>query len=96
MLLSFVLLAACQTGPPVQEMSDARMAIAVAKEAGAEQHAAAQLKTAEEYLEKAEQRLTEKAYSQARRDALHAKQSAMEALASVEDPDAESAEGADE
>ena len=96
MLALFVLLAACQTGPPVQEMSDARMAIAVAKEAGAEQHAAEQLKTAEEYLEKAEQRLSEKAYSQARRDALHAKQSAMEALSLVEGPEADSAEGADE
>ena len=46
---------ACETAPPVQEMSDARQAIAVAREAGAEAHAAAELIEAEKYLESAEQ-----------------------------------------
>ena len=83
------LLVACQSGPPVQEMSDARMAIAVAREAGAEESAPGQLHTAEEYLSRAEQLLTEKAYSQARRDALHAKQSAMDALSMVDAPESD-------
>jgi uncharacterized protein DUF4398 len=85
MLASFALLVACQSGPPVQEMSDARMAIAAAREAGAEQHAADQLQTAEEYLGRAEQRLNEKAYSQARRDANFAHRSAMDALSKLTD-----------
>lgn len=84
LLASLVLIAACQTGPPVQEMSDARMAISVAKDAGAEQHAPDQLQAAEDYLEKAEEYLTEKSYSQARRVALDAKKSAMNALSMTE------------
>ena len=83
MLLLFM--AACQSGPPVQEMSDARQAIAAAKEAGADKLAADELQTAEEYLEKAEKRLNEKAYSQARRDAQHAKRSALDALSIADD-----------
>ena len=86
LLVSLGLLAACQSAP-VQEMSDARMAIAVAKDAGADKHAADQLQTAEDYLDQAEQHLTEKEYSQARRDALHAKRSAMDALLMSEEPE---------
>ena len=63
------------------------MAIAVAKDAGADKYAADQLQTAEEYLDQAEQHLTENEYSQARRDALHAKQSAMDALLMAEEPE---------
>ena len=81
------MVAACQTAPPVQEMSDARMAIAVAKEAGAEQQAAEELKAAEDYLELAEKSLAEKAYSQARHNALNAKSSAISALTIAEKPD---------
>lgn len=81
------LLAACQSTPPVQEMSDARQAIAVAKDAGAELHAAEQLHAAERYLGRAEQRLSEKAYTEARHDALQAKRSALDALAIAEQPD---------
>ena len=83
MLLLFM--AACQSGPPVQEMSDARQAIAAAKEAGADKLAANELQTAEEYLEKAEKRLNEKAYAQARRDAQSAKRSALDALSIADD-----------
>ncbi|MDX1481958.1 MAG: DUF4398 domain-containing protein [Woeseiaceae bacterium] len=78
------LLAACQTAPPVQEMSDARQAIAVAKEAGAEQTATSQLQEAEAYLDSARQNLTDKRYAQARRDAVSAKLRALEALAVAE------------
>ena len=63
------------------------MAIAVARDAGADKYAADQLQTAEEYLDQAEQHLTEKEYSQARRDALHAKQNAMDALLIAEEPE---------
>jgi len=73
-------LAACETAPPVQEMSDARQAIAVAKEAGAEDLAAFHLKAAENYLASAEQKLGERAYNQARRDAKQAKMKALDAL----------------
>jgi hypothetical protein len=76
--------AACETAPPVQEMSDARQAIAVAKEAGAADRAAIHLKAAENYLESAEQALTERNYTEARRDAKHAKMKALDALKASE------------
>ena len=75
-----LVLAACQTSPPVQEMSDARQAIAVARDAGAEELAAEQLQQAIAYLESAEQKISERKYNQAKRDALDAKESALNAL----------------
>jgi hypothetical protein len=80
-LLSFT---ACETAPPVQEMSDARQAIAVAKEAGAAERAAFHLKAAEDYLESAERALNDHAYSEARRDAKQAKMKALDALKATE------------
>lgn len=77
-------IAGCQTAPPVQEMSDARQAIAVAKEAGAAQKAAFHLKAAEDYLASAEQRLLDHQYSQARYDAKQAKMKALDALKASE------------
>jgi hypothetical protein len=71
---------ACETAPPVQEMSDARQAIAVAREAGAADLAAVELKAAEEFLQSAERKLNERNYPQARRDALHAKTKALSAI----------------
>jgi len=85
-LAMLVLTAACSSGPPVQEMSDARQAIAVARQAGAEDHAAEQLRAAEAYLDSAQQKLSERAYAQARRDALQAKLKALDALAITENP----------
>ena len=76
---------ACETAPPVQEMSDARQAIAVAKEAGAAEHAAFHLKAAEDYLASAEAKLGERAYNQARRDAKQAKMKALDALKASEE-----------
>jgi hypothetical protein len=73
-------LAACETSPPVQEMSDARQAIAVAKEAGAADLAAFHLKAAERYLKSAEENLGQHAFVQARRDANQAKMKALDAL----------------
>ena len=80
LLVAFCGLAACETAPPVQEMSDARQAIAVAREAGAAELAAFHLKAAENYLASAEEKLSERAYGQARRDAKQAKMKALDAL----------------
>jgi hypothetical protein len=83
------LLAGCQTAP-VQEMSDARQAISVARDAGAEDFAADDLKMAVDSLESAERFLSRREYENARRDALQAKENALTALsrsaASRQDP----------
>jgi hypothetical protein len=76
-------LAGCATAPPVQEMSDARQAIAAAKEAGAAQLAVDQLGQAEVLLQDAEEFLvvgTSNAYWQAKKAAVGAKEMAFEAL----------------
>ena len=77
-------IAGCVSGPPVQEMSDARQAIAVAKEAGAEELAAAELGEAEAYRISAQSKVSDHSYSPARRDALLAKEKALDALARAE------------
>lgn len=78
--LALALLAsACETAPPVQEMSDARQAIAVAREAGAEAFAAEELFEAETYLQDAEQKLSVEEFAEARRAALQAKSKAVAA-----------------
>jgi hypothetical protein len=88
LLIATLLIAAgCGTSPPVQEMSDARQAIAAAKDAGAEQSAAEDLRVAEAFLDSAQRKLSERAYAQARRDALQAKSKALTALAIAEGPD---------
>jgi len=86
---TLLLASACETAPPVQEMSDARQAIAVAREAGAEAHAAAELLEAEQYLHSAEQELNAQNYAEARRDALQAKSKALAArkLSEINQPD---------
>ncbi len=84
LLSALLYLGACETAPPVQEMSDARQAIAVAREAGAEERAAFHLKAAVDYLESAQLALNERAYSEARRDAKQAKMKALDALKASE------------
>jgi len=76
--------AGCVTGPPVQEMSDARQAIAVAKKAGAAEYAAAELSAAMAYLESAQEKLSVRHYKSARHDATLAKDSALDALTRAE------------
>jgi hypothetical protein len=83
-LLLFLI--SCGSGPPVQEMSDARQAIAVAREAGAEERAAQQLRDAEALLDRAQQKLSDRAYDEARQNALQAKLKALDALARTEKP----------
>ena len=65
---------------PVQEMSDARLAISAAKEAGAEEHAAADLGAAMHLLHSAEENLKSQDYAIARQDAVAAKIKALQAL----------------
>jgi len=80
LLAAALLLVGCETAPPVQEMSDARQAIAVAREAGAEEFATIHLKAAEFYLKSAEEKLVNHQFSQARSDAKQAKVKALDAL----------------
>ncbi len=77
-------LSACETAPPVQEMSDARQAIAVAREAGATDLAAVELLEAERYLERAEQSLSRREYHDAREAATEARERARNALRMTE------------
>lgn len=89
LLLLLLFLASCGSGPPVQEMSDARQAIAVAREAGAEERASVQLRDAEALLNSAQQKLSERSYAQARQDAVRAKLKALDALAITSNPQPE-------
>jgi hypothetical protein len=73
-------MAACVTSPPVQEMSDARQAIAAAVDADAERLAPETLREARAYLGEAERQLHEEAYGPARLNAVRAKDSAVAAL----------------
>jgi hypothetical protein len=80
-VLAFV--ASCATAPPVQEMSDARQAIAAAKEAGAEDLAFDQLNQAEVQLMRAEKYLETGGsgnYWNAQQAAINAKKIAFDAL----------------
>ncbi len=73
-------LAACATSPPVQEMSDARQAIAAAEEARAADFARERLDDARRFLETAEQQLRDEQYGAARLNAIRARNRAVEAL----------------
>jgi hypothetical protein len=79
-----VVLCGCETGPPVQEMSDARQAIAVARQAGAAQFSPDEFRAAESFLDSAQRKLAEHAYAQARSDAVEAKNRAIAALENTE------------
>jgi len=70
-------------GAPVQEMSDARQAIAAARVAGAAERAPADLGAAQAALERAEQHLQAQEYTRARSAALEAKRHASAALATA-------------
>ena len=79
-LAATLTIAACATSPPVQEMSDAREAIAAAEEASAGELAPGPLSDARRFLETAEQLLRDQAYGAARINAIRAKNRAMQAL----------------
>ena len=73
-------LAGCATSPPIQEMSDARQAIAAAEQARAGELAPQTLSEARRYLTQAEERIREGNYGIARSDAIRAKTRAIYAL----------------
>jgi hypothetical protein len=75
---SVVLLSACATAP-VQEMSNARQSVQVAREVGAGEYAVYNLQTANEYLARAERELELRYFSRARHDAIVAKSEARKA-----------------
>lgn len=75
-------LAGC-AGLPAQEMSDARQAIRVARDAGAQRVAPATLEDAQARLQRAEVALRAGEYREARREASEAAGRAREALAAT-------------
>ncbi len=82
-LVGFACLAGCG-GAPVQEMSDARQAIAAARVAGASERAPADLDAAQAAIARAESHLQAQEYTRARIAALEAKHRASIALANSE------------
>ena len=79
-ILLTLTIASCAAGPPVQEMSDARQAIAAAVESNAETLAPEQLGEALRLLEEAESQLRDGTYVLARGNAVRARSRAVEAL----------------
>ena len=73
-------LAGCASGPPVQEMSDARQAIAAARTAGATEATSPDLYAAQAAIARAETHLQAQEYVRARYAALQAKRHAEVAL----------------
>lgn len=70
----------CVTAPPVQEMSDARQAIAAAEQANAARYAPVPLGDARRFIAEAEQQIRSESYGLARNNALRAKNRAVQAL----------------
>ncbi len=83
-ILSAAVLLGCG-GAPVQEMSDARQAIAAARTAGATTHSQ-ELSAAQSALARAEAHLQAQEYARARVAALQAKRYATAALAAAQHP----------
>lgn len=82
-----IVLAGCVTAPPVQEMSDARQAIAAAEQADAGRVAGDTLAAAHRFLAEAERQIQEEAYGPARMNAVRAKNRAALALRSTQSRD---------
>lgn len=83
LVVAALALAAC-SGAPVQEMSNARQAIRAARDAGAERSAPQKLNEAEALLNRAEDSLERRAYREARRNAIAARDKAAEALGAAQ------------
>ena len=79
LLFVSIAVAACTT-PPVQEMSDARQAIAAAEQANAGKVAPESLNDARRFLADAERQIQQEAYGPARMNAVRAKNRATQAL----------------
>jgi hypothetical protein len=85
-VVAALLLSAC-AGAPVQEMSDARQAVAVAEQTLAGKPDSADLVSARQYLQAAQVALDAGDYSTARTDAQLARQLALRALGISQTPD---------
>lgn len=83
-MLFFTVNGCASGGPPVQEMSDARQAIEAARDAGAEDLASGEFASARARLVSAETHLKQRSFGAARRDALAARDLAVEARAAAE------------
>lgn len=80
-LVALLLVSGCvRTAPPVQEMSDARQAVAAAREAGADRLAPQAFRRAVSLLGNAEKTLERRRYKQARDQALASRRLAIEAM----------------
>jgi hypothetical protein len=79
------LLVGCVATPPIQEMSDARQAIAAAEEAGADRFAPDEIGEARRFLQQAETDIEGEAFGLARTNALRAQDRAMRALIRSQD-----------
>ena len=79
-ILLTLMIASCAAGPPVQEMSDARQAIAAAEESDAATLAPDELDEARRLLEQAETQLRARYYVLAQDSAIRARNRAVEAL----------------
>ncbi len=77
---SMMLAVAACASAPVQDMSNARQAIAAAQQAGAEHMAANEMAEARQLLKKAQTELDNGDYSSARQDAIRARSAAEKAL----------------
>jgi len=75
-----IVLAGCVLAPPVQEMSDARQAIAAAEAAAADRWARDEISEARRLIAEAEQDIAVEAYGPARSNALRAQDRAVRAL----------------
>jgi hypothetical protein len=87
-LVGVVCLLGCRTGPPVQEMSDARQAIVAAAAAGATAGSSPEYDAAQLAIARAESHLQAQEYARARLAALQAKHHAAAALAGAQHAEA--------
>jgi outer membrane murein-binding lipoprotein Lpp len=83
-VVGVVCLLGCASGPPVQEMSDARQAIAAARTAGATDANSPDLYAAQAAITRAERHLEAQEYVRARLAAQQAKRHATAALESAQ------------
>ena len=83
-LIGVACLLGCRTGPPVQEMSDARQAIIAAAAAGATAGTSPEYGAAQAAIARAESHLQAQEYTRARLAAQQAKHHASAALANAQ------------
>jgi hypothetical protein len=83
-LVGVACLLGCATAPPVQEMSDARQAIAAAASAGANRGSSPEYAAAQAAIARAEAHLQAREYGRARLAALQAKRHAAAALSDAQ------------